>query len=388
MAKFKERDRVRFGNEFQFAIVQGFTGSSVGDNVGYELNTRNSITETKRISAIPEKLLIGDLPIRSNTFWFDRSAKKRVQIISRSKKAKPGKNESEYDYVAQQVGATDRYTVNGCWLAEGYRVSFIENGTPAEQEESFFNHLYNPLSLTAIPPSMRSKGFVIAYRGDSRPYTEVFNDGFKPKSDYLTPIFRSTVKIKSEEAPVEGKGRIGAVKVLEAPKFDLLSESGVCCAHKPEAGCIFPMPEKAGQKDTVWLYAFFAYQIFNTFKIQEKCKSDPKFADHIPVIEAVMTAEEMAIGKEGQPGETIIAGFKIDRQWKTEKWWEGCALDVTDFKENPDNFYADGEGYSELLTGLRARIEGMKSIPAVGENLVLSSKAQAAADQLRNLEAT
>ena len=388
MPKFNERDRVRFGNEFQFAIVQGFTGAGHGDNVGYELNTRNSTTETKRISAIPEKLLIGDLPIRVKTFWFDRNAKKRVEIVSRLQIAKPAKNESEYEYVVQQVGASDTYEVNGCWLAEGYRVNFIEDGTPAKQSESFFNSLYNPLSLTAIPASMRDKGFVIAYRGDSRPYTEVFKDGFKPKSDYLTPIFRSTVKIKSEEAGVGGQSRIGTVKVLEAPKFDLLSESGVCCAHKPEAGCIFPMPEKAGQKDTVWLYAFFAYQVFNTFKIQEKCKSDPKFAEHIPVIEAVMSAEEMAIGKEGQSGETIIAAFKIDRAWKTEKWWEGCALDVKDFKENPNNFYADGAGYAELLTSLRARIEGMKSIPAVGENLALSSTAAEAADQLKKLEAT
>lgn len=272
----------------------------------------------------PDTAFVLDAPVAIGT-WCVCPRRNNVTfvIVDRRQANRPKKDESDYEYqVKQDTGPGLSAWINGAELND-----FRQIGRPSTDAE-FFTALQNQTKLIHLPRSMKEKGFALAYRGDDRKPGVIFESGFSPRNEKVSPIFRT---LKEEE----GK---------PYPQFDIETSSGVCASHDPKAAGLFPLIKQsaASLEDTTFVYAFFAYQSFYTCKVQEEAKRRlPQFAENI---EALLKGSEIVLGSEGVPAATILLAFEVKRSWKSTDWTQGCRYMVSGFTRNHDTFYeADPE---------------------------------------------
>jgi len=218
--------------------------------------------------------------------------------------------------------------VNGAYVSKNPSREIAE----VTNKTMFFEAVERKVPLIHIPQEMQAGDFCLAYRGDTREPIRVFVDGFDVWEDHSTPVFRT----------VSDEGH---------PHYDILSPSGVCASGKPAGGCIFPLIEPGSTKlnDEIYLYGFFAYQPFQTCRIQERLASSDKLASDRAFIENLLNAEEIVVGKGGVPGETVVGGCKIRRKWHSDNWVDGAELDAAEFYFNRNSHYVDDPAYPNLI---------------------------------------
>ena len=297
---FQKDDKVCFGSCKEFGIVNG----KAPDGIKYKVK----LTNAPEIIA-EEADLVKDYALTIGEYCYVKGLKKMYLKITGctpvpAKKA----SESNYIYTVQNSDGSNSRSVNGSLIYE--LTPIAEPGA----REDFFAALNSRLPLVLIPQDLREKGFVLAFRGDDRPTEEIFRDGFKPRQEYVSVMYRGS-------------------------EADLLSVSGVCASLDPAAAGLFPLYEKGKhpKKDT-FLYVFIAYQHFETFRFQkEQAQKAPK--DLQDKIQELIQGQEIAIGREGVEARTILGAYPLKRAWLGSDWKAGCTYTVLDYVENAGSFY-------------------------------------------------
>jgi hypothetical protein len=315
---FQVTDRVRFQNNQQFAIVKEvlLAGKS------YMLNVSGKSGPYKA----SEEELEAEKPILNGTWCSCPSRRGTFLVIGNRSAANPSAKESKYEShfkLDEGHGLSD-------WINSGELQDFQTIGRPKSGSE-FFNLVNNRVSLIHIPEAMQSGGFTMAYRGDDREPVTIFEKGFEPRKERVTPIFRTEKKDSTGTA-------VG-------PQYDLDSNSGICASHLPEAAGLFPLIKSDARSltDESYVYAFFAYQPFETFKIQETAlKLAPEQAGYI---ENLLKGKEIAIGKAGIPPQTVMLAFHVSRTWSSNEWTGGCSYTVLDYTYNNKSYYNDDPAF-------------------------------------------
>lgn len=271
-------------------------------------------------------------------------------VNSRNNKAYLVEDRSKYTIPSRDFASDTQYTcktdetcaqtiiINGAYLRE-----FRAVGRPTSDLE-LFAAIKNRVPLIYIPKTYQQNDFCIAYRGDDREPEKVFKQGFQPRREYIQPIFRTTKK------EAEGK---------EFPQFDIMTASGVCASRRPEAAGIFPNLKNGATRnvDEAYLYAFFAYQSFFTFQVQEETALKEEDKENQRYIEKLLQAEEVVIGKEGVPPQTILVAFHLVRTWNDKSsWQQGCSYKVEGYTRNSDCYYNDDPNYLSMIRSVEQHV--------------------------------
>lgn len=297
---FQKDDKVRFGSCKEFGVVQG----KADDKIKYRVRLAGAseiITE--------EAHLVHDYALPVNHYCYVKNEKKiYLKIAASTHTPTTNVSDSDYIYTVQKSDGSGAHAVNGKLI---YEVTPISE--PAARHE-FFTALNNRLPLVFIPQEMREKGFVLAFRGDDRDTDEIFRDGFKPRQEYISVMYRGS-------------------------EADLLSVTGVCASLEPAAAGLFPLYEKDKHpKANTFLYVFIAYQHFETFRFQEEqAKNAP--VELKSKIQELIQGQEIAIGREGVEPKTILGAYPLKRAWLGKDWKAGCTYTVMEYIENTNSFY-------------------------------------------------
>ena len=329
---FQKDDKVRFGSCKEFGVVQG----KAPDNIKYKVKLTNApeiITE--------ESNLVNDYALTVGDYCYVKGWKKTyLKIANCTNTPTTNVSDSNFTYIVQNSDGTNPRSVNGNLI---YEVTPIAE--PGARED-FFAALNNRLPLVLIPQEMREKGFVLAFRGDDRDTEEIFRDGFKPRQEYVSVMYRGS-------------------------EADLLSVSGVCASLDPAAAGLFPLYEKGKHsKKNTFLYVFIAYQHFETFRFQQEQAQNAPAELQIKIQELIQ-GQEIAIGREGVQPKTILGAYPVKRTWLGDDWKGGCTYTVGGYTENTSSFYycapdadrteTDVERYRKHIVD--AKVRGMTKSP-------------------------
>jgi len=298
---FSKDDKVRFGSCKEFAVVLG----KHSDNIRYVIKIAQAPGET----ITDESSLVADYALPVGEYCYVKGEKKTyLKIANCTPVPTPKASDSNYMYTVQKSDGSNPHSVNGKLIYEVTPIA--EPGARAE----FFTALNNRLPFVFIPQEMREKGFVLAFRGDDRGTEEIFRDGFKPRQEFISVMYR-------------GK------------EADLFSVSGVCASLEPAAGGLFPLYEKdKNPQVNTFLYVFIAYQHFETFRFQEQQAKDAT-QELRAKIQEMIQGQEIAIGREGVQPKTILGAYPVKRTWLGKDWRAGCTYTVMDYIENASSFY-------------------------------------------------
>ena len=294
-------DKVRFGSCKEFGVVQG----KAPDNTRY----RVKLTLIPQEVLAEEARLVPDYALTVGDYCYVKGMKKIYRkIAARQNVPAPKEEESSYRYTVQDSDGGNPRAVNGNLITE------VTTIAEPQSKQDFFSAVNNQMPLILMPQDLRDSGFVLAFRGDDRGTEEIFQIGFKPRQEYVSVMYRGS-------------------------EADLLSASGVCASLKPEAAGLFPLFEKGKTpQENTCIYVFIAYQHFETFRVQAK-QAQNTSRELQTKIEELMKGEEIALGREGAPPQTILGAYKVKRKWLGEDWKAGCTYSVGEYIENTESFY-------------------------------------------------
>jgi len=320
-------DKVRFKNDDEFGVI-------VKQEDVHRCTVR--LSSGKQVKEFYTEL-VPDFPIPTGSWCIAPTYNNMAFLIMGKRRAAPSQYECEYDYHYQlDTGPGLSAWINGAYLKEIKQIA-----RPASVGE-FQAALESRIPLTYIPQGFQNKGFTIAFRGDDRSVDRIFREGFTPRREHVSPVFR-TLKTENGES---------------YPQFDIETSTGVCVSRNPAAAAMFPLIKREAKRtrDETNLYAFFAYQPFHTMELQEAEATRGANARYRGYIESLLQGEELVLGKEGVPPETILVGFEVHREWDSTDWTAGCRYEVIGGRRNPQTFYNDDPNYDAFRRTIESKI--------------------------------